>query len=87
MGGGGSRQESLNIVLLFGCLDVFLDFLVGQPDFLVSKGWRPYFLFSGGCVCFSKQGVPPSFQRNKQILHLFQGNVHKGMPYCPQGIP
>ena len=36
---------------------------------------------------FSNQGVPPCFKRNKQISYLFQRNLHKGMPHCPQGIP
>ena len=66
----------------------FLFFLVLLRVLFFPKGGRPYFQLSGGggpvCVCFQSREC---HQRNRTILHLFlfQGNLHKGTPHCPQG--
>jgi hypothetical protein len=98
--GGGAGKSPRILFFVFLCFffprcvflvfsgRFFLFFLVLLRVLFFPKGGRPYFQLSGGggpvCVCFQSREC---HQRNRTILHLFlfQGNLHKGTPHCPQG--
>ena len=64
---------------------VFLMFLFGFSLFLCFPACCTVrstgFARTKECICFFSAEC---HQREKTILHLFQGNLHKGMLHCPQ---
>ena len=71
---------------------IFVGVFWGGSLILFSRRRRPYFLFSGGggavCVVFFWARNTTLFSKEwANMLHPFQGNLHKGMLHCPQEIP
>ena len=85
--GEGGLDKSF-VFFVFQCVFLFLGFSnVFFLFFLCSYVFLPAAPFGlphsqGPCFFLSKE----CHQRNKTRWHFFQGNLHKGMPHCPQGM-